>query len=246
MKTFIDDFKTKKDLQKSLRFYSEFVQKKLSEGELNSALDKVRSAITVIKEHEDNFDISKELSEFNALNNQIVAEINKNRETYSKRYNNLLKEKIDESNLESLMKLLAMLKNDVDKNLVKNNVRDISENINKYFEFIKRLYVILSSYKTINYHQVVEKVFQFIKDLEIENFPNLANFIQSVYHKVVNRRLIELSKQYEKIQLADLMDKMAMQEGELIDFIVLVIGQEQSPIKVYNSTTQEVIFKTVK
>ncbi len=244
MKAFIDEFKTKKDLQKNLRVYSEFVQKKLSEGELNSALDKVRSAITVIKEHEDKFDITKELAEFEELNNKIIAEINKTREAYSKRYNNLLKEKVDETNLESLMKLLAMLKNDVDK--VKNNVRDISENINKYFEFIKRLYVILSAYKTINYYEVVEKVFQFIKDLETENIPNLANFIQSIYHKLVNRRLFELSKQYEKILLSDLMEKMAMQEGELIDFIVLVIGQENSPIKVYNSTTKEIIFKREK
>ena len=40
------------------------------------------------------------------------------------------------------MKLLAMLKNEVDKNLDRYNLENISQNINRYFEFIKRLYMI--------------------------------------------------------------------------------------------------------
>jgi hypothetical protein len=48
---------------------------------------------------------------------------------YERRFNNLLKEKLNEANFESFSKLLAILKSEVDRNLDRCNLEEISENI---------------------------------------------------------------------------------------------------------------------
>ena len=48
----IEKFKTKRDLNEELKFYKEFIFKKLEHEELNSSLNKTRSAIILIKEHQ--------------------------------------------------------------------------------------------------------------------------------------------------------------------------------------------------
>ncbi|MHA2325921.1 MAG: hypothetical protein ACXACB_11005, partial [Promethearchaeota archaeon] len=154
-----------------------------------------------------------------------------------------LKERLDETNLENFSKLLAMLKNEVDQNLVKYNLEDICTNITKYFKFIKRLYEILSCYKVLNYHDASEKIFEFVKDVKTENFPNLKMLISSVYQNFLNHRLCEFSKESDKISITTLSRKMAINQDKLIDFINLIMKQPKSPIKGYIPATQEVYFK---
>ncbi|MHA1439706.1 MAG: hypothetical protein ACTSPD_19215 [Promethearchaeota archaeon] len=229
-------------LKQELRIYKEIILKKLDLGELNTALNKSRSALTLIKENQEKYNLEKEMQEFEELNKKITNILIKYRNIYVRRLLNLKKEKVDESNIESLLKLLAILRSEVDKNLESYNLHDIQNNINQYFEYIKRLFVIFSSYKVINYFDAAETIYQYIKDLEAENFPNLENLAFSIYQELISRRLFELSKYNDKLSLLELKDKLAMNQEDLIDIIVQILGQPNSPIKVYNATTGEVIF----
>lgn len=237
-------YKSKKDLQKELKYYKEFIEKKLQyESDLKSALNKSRSALTLIKEYQDSFNLENELDEFNEINKNITEELAHNRNIYLRQLNNLLKEKVDENNLESLMKLLAMLKSKVDKVTEIYNLHDVQSEINRFFEFIKRLYVIFSSYQVINYHKVAEDVYNFIRDLESENFSNLEDLIHTIRLKVINRKFAELACTNEKMSLVELTEEMSLNEEELMDFLLTIMDQPGCPIKVYNSTDQLVIFR---
>jgi hypothetical protein len=237
----LDTYKTKKDLTKELKIYREFILKKLEQEELNSAMSKARSALTLIKEHEDLFDLEKKLKEFNDLNQKVLSELNRHRDRYVQRLYRLLKESVDESNLEKLMKLLTSLKTQVDKNVDEYNLVDIQGNILRYFKFIKRLYIIFASYEVIDYFEVSENIFRFIEDLKFEDFPNLENLGQSLLQKLITRRLSELSKEFKMLSIPELSDKLAISQEELIEFIYLIVEQPNSPVKVYNSTTEQVI-----
>jgi len=238
-----DQFKNKRDLIKELKFYREFIFKKLEIEELNSALKKARSALTLIKEHQDLFNMEKELDEFDKINQKVLTELKKHRDIYVKRLNNLLKEKIDDNNLGKIMKLLAALKSEVDKNVGSYNLENLQININDYFKFVKRLYIIMSSYEVVNYFEVSEKIFLFIQDLEFEDFPNLSEFINSLFQELISRRLFELASQFEKLSLSELSDKLALNQEDLEEFIFSIMEEPNSPIKVFNSTTYEVLLR---
>jgi hypothetical protein len=183
------------------------------------------------------------LNDFYELNKIVKVELQNHRKVYERRFNNLLREKLNESNLENFSKLLAMLKNEVDQNLEKYNLEDIGINIKKYFKFIKRLYEILSCYKVLNYHDASEKIFDFVKDVKSENFPNLKYLISSVYQDLLNYRLNEYSKEFDKVSISTLSKKMAINQDSLVNFINLIMKQPRSPVKGYISETQEVYFK---
>jgi len=239
----IELFKTKRELRKELKFYKEFIFKKLESEDLNSSLNKARSALTLIKEHQDLFNLEDVLEEFDEINLKITSELKRHRDTYVNQLYDLLKEKIDENNLEKLMKLLAVLKSKVDKNLASFNLEDIQSNIISYFKFIKRLFIIMSSYEVVNYFEVSENIFLFIQDLEFEDFPNLNDYINSLFQKLISRRLFELAHQFEKITLSELSDKLALSQDDLEEFIFTILEEPDSPIKVFNSTRNEIILK---
>jgi len=222
----LESFKNKRDLIEELEFYRSIILKKVKSGDYHSALEKIRSALVLIQEHQDSFHVEKELIDLYELNNQIKAELDQHRMVYQRRFNNLLREKLDESNLENFSKLLAMLKNDVDKNLEKYNLGDISAKITKYFRYIKRLYEILSCYKVLNYHDASEMIFEFVKDVKTEKFPNLKLLISLVYQNLLNYWLSEYSKEFDKISISNLSEKMEINQDRLIDFINLIMKRQ--------------------
>jgi len=239
----LESFKNKRDLIEELDYYRSIILKKVKNGEYHSALEKIRSALVLIQEHQDSFHIEKQLIDFYELNKQIKTELDQHRIIYQRRFNNLLREKVDESNLENFSKLLAMLKNDVDQNLEKYNLGDISAKITKYFKYIKKLYEILSCYKVLNYHDASEMIFEFVKDVKTEKFPNLKLLISLVYQNLLNYRLSEYSKEFDKISISNLSEKMAINQDRLIDFINLIMKRPKSPIKNFFPSSQEVYFK---
>ncbi len=238
-----ESYKHKKDLIEELNYYKSIILKKINDGEINSASEKVNSAKTLIEEHQDSFDLEHQGLEFDDLRDKITTELQKYRMLYQRRFNNLLKERLSESNLENFSKLLAMLKNDIDHNLDKYNLMDISASISNYFRFIKKIYEILSCYKVLNYHDASDKIFDFVRDIKSEDLPNLKVLISSIYKNLINNRLFEFSKECDKLSLSDLSKKMSINQERLLDFITLIKKQRRSPIKDYIPTTQEVIFK---
>jgi len=239
----VDFQKVKKSLLEDLKYYNQFIKKKIEVEDLSSALNKAKSAITLIEEYQNDFNLDNELSEFTKLNQKINLELRERRRIYLRRYNNLLKEKINESNLENFMKLLAMLKNEVDNNLNNYNLEDIHDNINKYFVYIKRIYEILSCCDILNYYDVSEKIINFINDLKSENFPNLKYFVRSIYKNLITKRLFEFSKEYNIISISTLSKRMAIKQEYLIKFINSLKKQPKAPIVDYNPSAQVVIFK---
>ena len=237
-----ESYKNKKDLIEELDFYKSIILKKINDGEINSASEKVNSAKVLIEEHEDSFDLEKHRSEFDELRNKITVELSKYRMLYQRRFNNLLKERLSESNLENFSKLLAMLKNDIEHNLEEYNLMDISASISNYFRFIKKIYEILSCYKVLNYHDASNKILEFVRDIKSEDFPNLKVLISFIYKNLINNRLFEFSKNCEKLSLSELSKKMAINQERLLNYINLIKKQHKSPIKDYIPTSQEVIF----
>jgi len=235
--------KVKKGLLDDLKYYNQFIIKKIEVDNLISAINKVKSAITLIEEYQNDFNLINELLEFKKLSQKIDLELRERRRFYLRRYNNLLKEKINESNLENFMKLLAMLKNEVDNNLSKFNLEDIHNNINKYFVYIKRIYEILSCCEILNYYDVSEKIFNFVNDLKSENFPNLKFFVSSIYKNLITKRLFEFSKEYNIISISTLSKRMSIERGYLIKFINSLKKQPKAPIIDYNPSAQVVTFK---
>ena len=205
----LENFKNKKDLIAELGYYKSIIQKKMESGEYNSALEKVQSALILLEEHQDFFNVKKEFLDFSELYNHVKEELATKRMIYERRFNNLLREELNEANLENFSKLLVMLKSDVSK----YNLNDINSNITKYFKYIKKLYEILSCYKTINYYDASKKIFNFVRDVKPENFPNLKLLISSIYQE------------------------------KLVDFIHLVKKLPKSPVKDYNSRTNEITFR---
>ncbi|MFW9940620.1 MAG: hypothetical protein ACFFFT_06235 [Candidatus Thorarchaeota archaeon] len=241
----LESFKNKRDLIEELNYYKFIILKKVKIEDYNSALEKIRSALILIEEHKSLFNLEKELSNFYELNKQVNEELLQHRRIYERRFNNLLREKLNESNLENFSKLLAMLKSEVDHNLDKCNLEDISDNITKYFKFIKKLYEILSCYKVLNYHDASEKIFDFVRDIKSENFPNLKLLISLIYQNLLNFKLLEFSKKYDKVSVSTLSNRMSINQDRLVNFINLIMKQPKSPIKSYISDTQEVYFKKV-
>jgi len=239
----VENFKNKKNLFEELNYYKSIILKKVKNGDYNSALDKVRSALILIQEHKDTFSTEKELLDFYELSKQIQSELKNHRMVYERRFNNLLREKIDETNLESFSKLLAMLKNEVDHNLDKYHLQDISTKITQYFKYIKKMYEILSCYKILNYHDASDKIFEFVRDIKSENFPNLKMLISLTYQNLIRNRLFEFSKNFDKLSLSNLSNKMAMNQDQLHDFINIIKKQPKSPVQDYIPKTQEIVFK---
>lgn len=238
----LERFKQKKDLVDELVFYESIISKKLTNNNFKSALEKVESALRLIEDNKQDYNIEKELSEFKKLHQIIVSELQNCQKIYYRRYNNLLKENLTESNLENFSKLLAMLKEEVDEYLNKYNLEDLCTNINRYFKFINKLYTIISSYKILNYHGASNKILEFAKELREENFPNIKLLIFSIYQNLLKSQFYGFSKKHEKISITELSNILLIKQESLTNFIDLIIKEPNSPIKKYNITSQEVIF----
>jgi hypothetical protein len=239
----LESYKNKRDLIEEIDYYKSLILNKVKTRNYNSALSKIRSALILLEEHKNEFNLEKEFQDFYELNEQVSEELSTHRMIYERRFNNLLREKLNESNLENFSRLLAMLKSDVDQNLYRYDLEDISNNIIKYFKFIKRLYEILSCYKVLNYHEASGKIFDFVNDIKVENFPNLKLLISIVYQNLLNYRLLEYSKEYEKLPISVLSSRLEISQEKLVDFIILIMKQPRSPIKSYLTETHEVCFR---
>ncbi|MFX0028993.1 MAG: hypothetical protein ACFE8B_07280 [Candidatus Hermodarchaeota archaeon] len=239
----LESYKNKKDLTEELNFYKSIILKKVKSGDYNSALVKIRSALVLLEEYKKDFKLEKEFIDFYELREEVQKELSSHRMIYERRFNNLLREKLNESNLENFSRLLAMLKSEVDQNLERYNLEDISIKITKYFKFIKRLYEILSCYKVLNYHDASGKIFDFVKDIKTENFPNLKLLISLVYQNLLNYRLSEFSKEYDRISLSLLSNRLEINQEKLVDFITLIMKQPKSPIKSFILDTGEISFR---
>ena len=235
-------YKQKKELIKELNVYQSFVLKKIDIEDFKSALTKIDSALTLIDEFQSYFDLKPELKEFSDIRQKVLSEFDNHRNIYLRRYNNLLKEPLTETNLEAFLKLLAMLKNEVDDNLNKYNLYDLRDNIITYFTFIKKLYTIISSYKVLNYNDASGKILKFVKDSKVDSYPNLKVLISIIYQNLLFIQFKLMSENYDKLSLREISEMLSLSPERVEDIINLIINKQKSPIKKYTKYNNELIF----
>ena len=235
-------YKQKKELIKELNVYQSFVLKKIDIEDFKSALTKIDSALTLIDEFQSYFDLKPELKEFSEIRQKVLSEFDNHRNIYLRRYNNLLKEPLTETNLEAFLKLLAMLKNEVDDNLNKYNLYDLRDNIITYFTFIKKLYTIISSYKVLNYNDASGKILKFVKDSKVDSYPNLKVLISIIYKNLLFIQFKLMSENYDKLSLREISEMLSIAPERVEDIINLIINKQKSPIKKYTKYNNELIF----
>ena len=239
----IDGYKRKKDLIEELNIYKSIILKKLNIEDFKSALVKIGSALTLIEEHQNYFDLKNELGEFNELQQKARVALDNHRKLYLRRYDNLLKENLTESNLENFTKLLAMLKSEVDENLNRYNLQELRDNIDLYFKFIKKLYTIISSYRVLNYNDASEKILNCVKDLKHENFPNLKLLIFNIYQTLLLIQFEQMSEKYEKLTINEISEILSIIPKRIEGIINFIQNQPKNPIEKYVMYSKEVFFK---
>ena len=238
----LEQYKKRRDLVDELHYYKTIISKKIEQEDFKSALEKVSSAMIIIKEHQLIYNLETEFSEFDILRNKIISELESHQQVYQRRYSNLIKENLSETNIENFLKLLAMLKNEIDDNLDKYILDELSARINRYFTFLKRIYIILNSYKILSFHGASNKILEFVKEIKNEDFPNIKVMIFNIYQELLNNQFLNYSKLYKRLSLTDLSNKLAINQDSLSNIIDIIIKDPNCPIKKYNNYTQEVIF----
>ena len=238
----IDRYKQKKELIEELEFYKSIILKKMDSDDFNSALIKIESTLTLIEEYQSDFDLEKETKEFTQLQQKLRVEFDEHRKIFLRRYDNLTKENLTESNLENFTKLLAMLKNEVDDNLNQYNLHDLRDDINTYFAYIKKLYTIISSYKVLNYNDASGKMLTFMKESRNVNFPNLKELVTTIYQNLLFIQFESMAKNYEKLSINEISEKLSISPDKIEDIINLLLNDPKSPIKKYTQYNRQVIF----
>ncbi|MFX1447868.1 MAG: hypothetical protein ACFFCG_07000, partial [Promethearchaeota archaeon] len=216
--------------------------KKIDIEDFKSALSKIDSALILIEEFQNSFDLESELEELSEIRQKVLREFDSRRNIYIRRYNNLLKETLTETNLEDFLKLLAMLKNDVDDNLNKYNLHELQDNIITYFTLIKKIYTIISSYKVLNYNDASAKILKFLKEFKVDNYPNLKDLLSNIYQNLLLIQFKVMSESYNKLSLREISEKLSIAPERLEDIIKLILNKKKSPIKKFIKYKNEVIF----
>ena len=238
----IDRYKQKKEIIEELDFYKSIILKKMDIDDFNSALIKIESALTLLKECQTDFDLEKETESFTQLQQKLRVEFDEHRKIFLRRYDNLRKETLTEANLENFIKLLAMLKNEVDDNLNQYNLHELRDDINTYFTYIKKSYTIISSYKVLNYNDASGKMLNFMKESRNVNFPNLKELVKNIYQNLLFIQFESMAKNYETLSINEISDKLSITPDKIEDIIILLLNNPKGPVKKYTQYNREVIF----
>ena len=237
-----DKSKQKKEIIEQLDFYKSIILKKMDIDDFNSALIKIESALTLLKEYQTDFDLERESNEFTQLQQKLLVDFDEHRNLYIRRYNNLRKETLTEANLENFIKLLAMLKNEVDDNINQYNLHELRDDINTYFTYIKKLYTIISSYRVLNYNDASGKMLSFMKEARSVNFPNLKELVTNIYQNLLLLQFESMAKTYDKLSIIEISEKLSISPNKIEDIIKLLINKPKSPLKKYSEYNHEVFF----
>jgi len=238
----IDRYKQKKDIIEELDFYKSIILKKMDINDFDSALIKIESALTLLKEYQTDFNLEKETENFTQLQQKLRVEFSEHRKIFLRRYDNLRRETLTEANLENFIKLLAMLKNEVDDNLSQYNLHDLCDNINSYFTYIKKLYTIISSYKILNYNDASRKMLSFMKESRYVSFPNLKELVTQIYQNLLFIQFESMAKNYDKLSLHNISEMLSLAPERVENIIKLLLNNPNSPIKKYIQHNRVVIF----
>ena len=236
-------YKDKKDLLQELDIYQEMILKKLQELDLTSAMKKVKSAITLIQENQEYFNLDPELSKFLQIQQKVNQEREFHYDKILRRYNNLLNEELSEENLDNFCKLLAMLKEEVDGDNSKFGLNEIQDKINEYFFYIKKMYILINSYKILEYQKASSKILNFAQEIKSVHYQNLKGLTLTLYRNLVTEQLISLSKSHHSITINELSQELNVMPEDVVKVINLIQNKINTPIEKFDYKAELVIFK---
>ena len=245
MKYFKDltkELKNKRDLEQKLNFYQNFIEQKLSENDLLSALNKCQSALTLRKENKElGFEIY--LKKFNTLNEQIIQKILELRNSYEVKLLNMNYLTLTPENLEDVLKKYVRIKNELIKEKNRTLLNDINQRINLILDYIKKSYELLGIYNILNYNQAIETTSSLILKAKSDNLSIFQNFFGKLQIELVKKKIDEIGSCSDLISLYDLSKKCLINEYELESIIKEMVMEKDSWIRVYIKETKTVIFE---
>ena len=236
-------YKNKKDLLQELDLYQEMILRKIDEVDLISAMKKVKSAITLIQENQNYFNLDQELSIFMKLHQKVIKDKLYHRDRIIRKYENLLNEDLNEDNLNNFCKLLAMLKEQVDEGSTKFGLDEIQNRINEYFQCIKKMYILISSYKILEFQKASSEILKFAQEIKSGEFKNLKGLTLSLYRNLIANQLQTLSKSRDYITINELSQELNIKPKDLVKIINLIYEDVDTPIRRFDSMTELIIFK---
>lgn len=234
--------KDKKEQENSLKFHLSFIEQKLAEGDLSSALNKCESALTLINENLKPG--SKEyFNKFTAISGLINRKIAELRESYMNKIENLKYRKISTDNLEDTLKSYVIIKNQIAKEKNPSILDDLNQKIDVNLEFIKKSYGLIGIYDILNYENVIESTYSLIWKSKSENLTHFRNFFENMQNDLIKQRINEIGHEVEKISILDLSQKCLIDEYELEKIVKEMVQEEDNMIKVFVENSKVVIFK---
>ncbi len=236
-------YKDKNDLLQELDIYQKMILRKLEELDLISAMKKVKSAITLIQENQEYFNLNPELSKFLELQHKVDQKSKFHHKRIMRKYNNLLKEELNEDNLDNFCKLLAMFKEEVDECNFKFGLDSIQCKINEYFNCIKKMYILINSYKILEYQKASSEILKFAQEIKSVDFMNLKGLTLTLYRNLITEQLVSLSKSRDYITLNELSEELNVLPEDVIKVINLIQDEISSPIKRFDFKSKLVMFK---
>ena len=236
-------YKGKKDLIQELDLYQEMILRKIDELDLISAMKKVKSAITLIQENQSSFNLDQELSKFMKLHQKVIKEKLYYQDRILRKYENLLNEDLTEDNLNNFCKLLAMLKEQVDESSNKFELDEIQRKINDYFHCIKKMYILISSYKILEFQKASSEILKFAQEIKSGEFKNLKGLTLALYRNLITNQLHKISKSRDYVTIHELSQELNIKPKDLVTIINLINEDMNSPIRKFDSMTELIIFK---
>jgi len=234
--------KSKKDIEQKLDFYQNFIEQKLSENDLLSALNKCQSALTLRRENKD-FGFGTYVKRFNELNELINQKILEFRNSYEVKLLNMNYITLTSENLEEVLKKFVNIKNQILKEKSKALLEDINQRINFILDYIKKSYELLGIYDILNYNQVIETTSSLILKAKSDNLDIFRTFFEKLQSELVKKKVNEIGASSDIISLYDLSKKCLINEYELEKIIKTMIKEKDSWIRVYIKETKTVIFE---
>ncbi len=236
------EFKSKKDIEQKLNFYQNFIERKLSENDLLSALNKCQSALTLRRENKD-FGLGPYLQRFNELNELINQKILEFRNSYEIKLLNMNYITLNPENLEEVLKKYVSIKNQILKEKNKSLLEDINQKINLILDYIKKSYELLGIYNFLNYNQVIETTSSLILKAKSDKLNIFSNFFEKLQSELVKKKVNEVGASSDIMSLYDLSQECLINEYELEKIIKKMIKEKDSWIRVYIKETKTVIFE---
>jgi hypothetical protein len=225
----------KKELLEELTFYRNIILKKLDTREFHSALNKARSALTLLDEHREIYPLDKEIMEFQELYDKVINFIYAFRNNCFSKYHKLISEDLDSTSLERYLRLLDTLKGEIDENVDRYDLLDLKSEIDAYSAYFKRMYAIVNSYKLMSFKDATNEIMRFASEIKDARYPNIRNLLISVYQNLFISELAKVARNVDSISTDGLSNILDVDSKDIKRLLDVVKDQPRSPIKIINN-----------